>query len=78
MLTYSCVYLLDLADGILQDKHLVAVEDVVNIQRVHESDLDAGDVSGALVENVILLGKNDERLFAGGQCCENLCDFLER
>ena len=76
MLTCSCVNLLDLSNSVLENKDCVAVKDVVYIESVYKAYLDTCNVTCASVDDVILLGENDECLLAGVESAENLDNFL--
>ena len=76
MLSCSCVNLLDLAYGILEDYDGVAVKEIVNIQCACKGGLNAGNVACRAVNDVVLLGKDEENLLAGLKSVDDLDHFL--
>ena len=56
-----CVYLLDYFYGVAGNHEHVAVENVIDIERAGGCSLDAGDVSGALCNDLVIFGGNDKR-----------------
>ena len=70
------IYLLDLSNSVLDNDELVSVEDVVYVQGVDQSGLDARNVCCAADYLIVLLGKHDKSLAVCAKSGEHLDDFL--